>query len=306
MEAATPAPVWVVGAEMINDVPDTVPVVVSSSRPQLAMALVGRRFFPPMRGRKIIAGPDIHPGATISDRARLGRGCIVGPGAVVGDDCEVGDDCVIGAGCVIEPGVKIGAGCHIHPLVYIAHSCEIGQRCEIHPHTTIGTEGYGYAQDAKFNHYRITHYGRVIIGDDVHIGAGVQIDRGTFEDSHIGSGTKIDNHCHFGHNIRIGKNTLITGGMITAGSVTIGDRCVFGGRSTVKGHISIASDCHFGGLSGVNNNIFKPGEYGGLPLQPIQSEMRTRASLKHLPELVRNVRRIMKHLGMSKQEASPE
>ncbi|NJL72351.1 MAG: hypothetical protein HC888_12625 [Candidatus Competibacteraceae bacterium] len=122
--------------------------------------------------------------------------------------------------------------------------------------------------------------------------------RGTFEDSRIGEGTKIDNHCHFGHNIVIGKNTLVTGGMITAGSTTIGSNCVFGGRTTIKGHLSITDKCQFAGLSGITKNIMQPGEYGGLPLQRVQDELRTRASLPYVPELRKQVSRILKHLGL--------
>lgn len=298
-----PALTWCVSQELIEQIPENIPNLLVSTNPYLAMALVGRRFFPQTRGLNPIEGGRLHESAVLSPKARLGRDCIVGPGAVIGDDVELGDRCIIGANTVLEPGVKVGAGTHIHPLVFIGHSCEIGERCEIHPHTTIGTEGYGYAHDNKFNHYRVTHYGRVILEDDVHIGAGVQIDRGTFEDSRIGAGTKIDNHCHLGHNIRIGRNTLVTGGLITAGSVTIGSNCVFGGRTTIKGHLKITDGAHFGGISGITKDVSKPGEYGGLPLQPIGDEMRTRASLKELPELIKRVRKIMKHLGLNNSSA---
>jgi UDP-3-O-[3-hydroxymyristoyl] glucosamine N-acyltransferase len=300
-EAATcPAAAWITTDALLSEVPDSVPFVGISPNPYLAMALVAKRFFPQTRSHHAISSEEkIHPSAQISPSARLGRDCLVGPGVVIGDNCDIGDRCILGANTVLEPDVKLGDDTHIHPLVFIAHSCELGKRCEVHPQTSIGTEGFGYAQDAKFNHYRVTHYGRVIIEDDVHIGAGVQIDRGTFEDSRIGSGTKIDNHCHFGHNIRIGRNTLITGGMITAGSVTLGNNCVFGGRTTVKGHLTVADGSRFAGLSGIGNDVNEPGEYGGLPLQPVQAELRTRASLKRLPGLIKDVRRIMKHLGLA-------
>lgn len=298
----SPARAWVVPATFLDKVPEDTPIVVSSANPYLAMALVAKRFFPQTGHHRILDGPNVHPAAVISPSALLGENCLVGPGAVIGDHCEIGRDCVIGANAVLEPGVKVGERTHIHPLVFIAHDCVIGRRCEIHPQTTIGTEGYGYAQDAQFQHHRITHYGRVVIEDDVHIGAGVQIDRGTFEDSLIGAGTKIDNHCHFGHNIRVGRNTLITGGMITAGSATIGSGCVFGGRVTVRGHISVADGSHFGGVSVIANNVKEKGEYAGFPLQPLKDEMRTRAAIKELPRLLKQVRRLMKHVGLDREE----
>ncbi len=296
------AQAWVVHNKLISQVPDSIPVVLSSPNVQLVMALIGKKFFPITKNRQPISGPRIHERAQIADSAKIGEDCIIGPGAVIGDRCCVGPRTVIGANAVLEPDVKIGEDCHIHPLVFIGHSCELGHRCEIHPNTTIGSEGYGYAQDNAFNHYRITHYGRVIIEDDVHIGAGVQIDRGTFLDSRIGSGTKIDNHCHFGHNIQIGKNSLITGGMITAGSARLGSYCVFGGRTTIAGHLEICDKVQIGGLSGITKSISQPGEYGGHPLQPIKNELRTRAAIKELPKLVQQIRQILKHLGLDKDQ----
>jgi UDP-3-O-[3-hydroxymyristoyl] glucosamine N-acyltransferase len=291
------AAAWVVSQAVEGSVPPTIPVVLRSPNVQLAMALVAKAFFPQARNRQMM-GESIHPRAVISPSAKVGARCIIGPGAVLGDDVEVGEDCVIGSNSVLEPGVKIGPRTQIHPLVFIGHSCEIGSDCEIKSNTSIGGEGFGYAQDQAFNHHRITHYGKVILENDVHVGSGVQIDRGTFVDSRIGEGTKIDNHCHFGHNIVIGKKTLVTGGMITAGSATIGSFCVFGGRTTVKGHIHVTDRVQVGGLSAITKSVTKPGEYGGFPLQEIGSEMRTRATIKQLPELAKQVRRILKHLGL--------
>lgn len=292
---------WVVPKGMADQVPAQVRTVIESPNPYLAMAKVGAKYFPERQGDQIVGEMRIHPRAVVADSAQVGAGCRVGPGAVIGENVEIGENCVIGANTVIEPNVKIGAETRLHPLVHIAHDCVIGARCEIKSNTSIGGEGYGYAHDQAFNHYRITHYGRVVIGDDVHIGSGVQMDRGTFEDSHIARGVRIDNHCHFGHNIRVGENTLITAGMITGGSTTIGANCVFGGRVTIKGHLSIADRSQFGGISGIGNNVLKSGEYGGLPLQPVKDEMKTRASLKEVPALVKKVRRILKHLGLDEK-----
>lgn len=296
------AQTWVVSQSLQNSVPTTVSHVLVSPNVQLSMALIGKKLFPQTRHFEAIRGEKVHPSAQISKTARLGANCIVGPGAVIGDECIVGDNCIIGANAVLEPGVKLGARTHIHPLVFIGHSCELGADCEVHPNTTIGSEGYGYAQDKQFNHYRITHYGRVILEDRVHIGAGVQIDRGTFLDSRIGAGTKIDNHCHFGHNIQIGKNTLITGGMITAGSATLGSHCVFGGRTTVAGHLEVTDGVHTGGLTGITKSIEKPGQYAGHPIQTLRDDMRTRASMKSLPEMAKQIRQIMKHLGIGESK----
>lgn len=292
-----------VATDLVEKVPASVPTVLASPNPTLALARVGARHFAERRAQQILAGPRIHPSAQIAASAKVGENCVIGPGAVIGEHCQIGANTRIGANSVIEPHSSLGEDCVIHPLVFIAHSCVIGNRCEIKPQSCIGGEGFGYAQDQKFNHYRITHYGRVVLEDDVHIGAGVQIDRGTFGESRIGQGTKIDNHCHFAHNISVGRNTLITGGMITAGSVTIGSNCVFGGRTTVKGHLKIGDRTQFGGISVVGNDILEPGQYGGFPALELSKEMRIRASQRQLPDLVKQVRRILKHLGLENSKS---
>lgn len=292
------AKAWVVHTDLIAKVPDSVTHVLSSPRVQLSLAMIGKEFFAQTESIQPIKGPSISPAALIAPTARLGKDCVVGAGAVIGENCVIGDNSIIGSNAVLEPHVKIGSNTRIFPLAFIGHGCEIGNRCEILPHTTIGTEGFGYAQDQQFNHYRITHYGRVIIEDDVHIGAGVQIDRGTFLDSRVGQGTKIDNHCHFGHNVQIGRNTVITGGMITAGSTTIGSYCMFGGRATLAGHLNIADKTKFTGLSGITKDVTKSGEYGGFPLQDIAGFRRTVATIRTLPEMARQIRRILKHLNL--------
>jgi UDP-3-O-[3-hydroxymyristoyl] glucosamine N-acyltransferase len=297
----TKSEIWVVHQDLTDLVPSSVPHLLSSENAQLAMAKAAREFFPQKEHLTPVDNIARHPGAHIAASAQIGENCVVGPGAVIGNNVRIGNDSVIGANAVLEPGVVIGARTHIHPLVFIAFDCQIGSDCEILPHTTIGSQGYGFAQDKNFNHHAITHFGRVVIEDSVYIGASVQIDRGTFLDSRIGQGTKIDNHCHFGHNIQIGKNTLITGGMITAGSVTIGSYCVFGGRTTIKGHISICDQARFGGLSAISNNVTKPGEYGGFPLQEIKHELRTRAVIRNLPEMAKKLNRVLKHLGMNQE-----
>lgn len=300
-----PAQTLVVHPRLLEQIPKSDGrTVLVTKNVQLVMAKAAKKYFPQTLAHTPVDGEFIHPSAVVAHSAKVGAGVRIGPGAVISDGCEIGESAIIGANSVLEPNVKIGPRTYIHPLVFIGHSCELGADCEVHPQTTIGTEGFGYAQDEKVEHHRITHYGRVVIEDRVHIGAGVQIDRGTFEDSRIGAGTKIDNHCHFGHNIKIGKNTLITGGMITAGSATIGSYCVFGGRTTVAGHISIADKTQFAGLSGISKTVEQPGAYGGYPLQDLKSHMKTTASFKSLPLLRKQMNRVLKKLGLEKEGES--
>lgn len=210
-----------------------------------------------------------HPSAVIPESASVCEDTIVGPNAVIGAKVRIGAGCIIGANTTVETGAVIGDGSHIHANVFIAHGTVIGEKCEIHPMTPLGAEGYGYAHDEQFNHYRHVHYGRLIIEDDVHLGACVTIDRGHFGDSVVERGTKIDNHCHLGHNTRVGKNCLMTGGFMTAGSVVIGNNNVFGGRSSVSDHVTVGNNMQFSAASAVFKNINKPGgQFGGHPLHP--------------------------------------
>ena len=245
-------------------------------------------------------GIRIHPSAVISESARVAETAIVGPNAVIGANAHIGDACVIGANTTVESDVAIGEGTHIHANVFIAHGTVIGKHCEIHPTTSLGTEGYGYAHDEQFNHYRHVHYGRLVIEDDVHVGACVTIDCGHFADAVIGRGTKIDNHCHLGHNIRVGKNCLMVADFMAAGTVVIGDNNVFGGRSGISDHVTIGDNMQFAALSAIFKDIDEPGRaFGGHPLQPVNDYLKACASIVHLPSMRKNLARIMRKLGLS-------
>jgi UDP-3-O-[3-hydroxymyristoyl] glucosamine N-acyltransferase len=274
--------------------------VVKSSSPELALALVAEAFFPVTADMGAFDGHRIHPSAVISESASIEDDVIVGPNAVIGSNVRIGPACIIGANTTVEADAVIGEGSHVHANVFIAHGTIIGKYCEIHPMTSLGTEGYGYAHDQKFNHYRHVHYGRLVIEDDVHLGACVTVDRGHFADAVIGRGTKIDNHCHLGHNTRIGKNCLLTGGCMTAGSVTMGDNNVFGGRSSVSDHVTLGDNMQFAAGSAIFKDIDEPGgQFGGHPLQPVRDHLKAFASIAQLPQIRKDIARIMRKLGMT-------
>ena len=274
--------------------------VLQTASPELAMALVARAFFPVTADRNGFDGVRIHPSAVISESASVAEDAIVGPNAVIGENARIGVACVVGANATIESDVDVGEGTHIHANVFIAHGTVIGKHCEIHPMTSLGTEGFGYAHDKQFNHYRLVHYGRLVIEDDVHVGSCVTIDRGVFADSVIGRGTKIDNHIHMGHNIRMGSNCLLVGDFMTAGSVTIGNNNVFGGRSTVTDHVVLGDNMQFAGLAVVTKDVDEPGgAFGGHPLQPVGDYLKSCASIPHLPSIRKNLTRVMRKLGMT-------
>lgn len=285
------------GDAALADAPQT---VLGSPSPELALALVARTFFPVAALRQRFDADRIHPSAVVAGSAEIAEDAIVGPNAVIGADSRIGAACIIGANTTVESNVVIGNGSHIHANVFIAHGTIIGNNCEIHPTTSLGTEGFGYAHDEQFNHYRHVHYARLILEDDVHVGAGVTIDRGHFSDSVIGRGTKIDNHCHLGHNIRVGRNCLMVADFIAAGTVVIGSNNVFGGRTGISDHVTIGDNMQFTALTSIFKDIDQPGKaFGGHPLQPVNDYLKSYASIAHLPSIRKNVARIMRKLGMA-------
>lgn len=267
---------------------------ILSSNPELLMAKIKSDYFlaTPYRNTHIPRRTNsafIPDSCTIADSATIAHGVVLGEGVVIGENCY------IGANSVVEDNVHIGDGTTIHPLVYIGHSCVVGKNCEVLPNTCIGSEGYGYAHDEKWNHYRIPHSGRVVLEDDVHVGANCSIDRGTIGDSLIGRGTKIDNQVHLAHNSVIGKNGLITAQFGMAGSSKIGNNFVTGGKTSVTGHITITDNVQLGGHSAVTKSITESGQYSGYPLQKMQDFLRTKAAMVKLPEMRETLKKLIKN-----------
>ncbi len=265
-----------------------------SPNPELAARNIKNAFVLSTPYRDEATG--VHPTATIDSTAQIAKGVSIGPHAVVGKNCRIGEGSFVGANAVIEANVIIKDHVTIHPQAYIGHSCEIGHHCEIMPQAIVGSEGFGYAHDHLGNHYRVPHSGRVILEDDVHVGAGTAIDRGTIEDTVIGQGTKLDNQCHFAHNLVVGKNGLFTAQFVAAGSTTIGDNFMCGGKTGVTGHITITDNVHVAGLSGITGNVTEPGQYGGYPLIPLKKHLKAKASEIHLPELRRQMAKVLRKL----------
>lgn len=277
--------------------------VLASHNVYLSMALVAQKFFEKKFLKMPFTNKNWHESAVIHPEAKVDPSAVLGPGAVIHSKAEVQARTVLHSNVVIESHSVIGSDCLIHSNVVIGHNVKMGSRCEVKAGSVIGSDGFGFAPDKKTGqHHKIPHYGELVIEDDVHIGALCAIDRGTFELSFIGSGTKIDNHCHFGHNIRIGKNCLITAGFRSAGTVTIGDNCVFGGSTCVNGKVEICSNVIIGPLSAVTNDITQPGTYSGYPPIEMKDFLKAQASFASLPRLRKNVAKILKHLGLSENE----
>jgi len=274
--------------------------VLIASHVELAMATVINAFFlaTPYTNR---AQNGIHPTAVIGDRTEIAPGVRIGPNAFIGANVKISSGCYIGANAVIEDQTTIGENSVIHPLSFIGHSTRIGKRCEVHPQSVIGKEGFGYAHDEQFQHTRIPHQGCVVLEDDVHIGSCVTIDRATFGETRIQAGARLDNQIQIAHNCRIGRNSLLTSGFSVAGSTTIGANFVAGGRSVATGHVNVCDNVQIAALSGIAKDITEPGQYGGVPLVPVQQHIRIKAAMVQLPEMRKQLNRIIRKLGLDSE-----
>jgi UDP-3-O-[3-hydroxymyristoyl] glucosamine N-acyltransferase len=287
----------VISKKRINEIPSTTgKTILASKNVNLALAYASHNYF--ARDPRKTVRERIHPSAVIAKTAKIAADSVIGANAVIGENVSIGRGTWIGANAVIEENSTIGENTLIHALVYIGWETRIGNHCEVKPHTAIGGEGYGYAQDENGHHHHIPQRGRVVLEDHVTIGSHCAIDRSTFGETRIGTGTKFDNHIHIAHNCRVGRHTLLTAGFKTAGSTSVGDHCVTGGNVSLKDHVKICDHVQLAGLTGVQHDITAPGAYGGHPIQPIKEYLKTLSLIKQLPEIKKNIQRILKHLGL--------
>jgi UDP-3-O-[3-hydroxymyristoyl] glucosamine N-acyltransferase len=210
----------------------------------------------------------IMPSAYVSSSAKIGKNCYIGHNVVIEDEVEIGDDSVIESGTFIDCGVKIGSRARIDSNVSISHAI-IGNDVVVLSGARIGQDGFGFATD-KGIHKKIYHIGRVIIGNDVEIGANSCIDRGSMNDTIIEDFCRIDNLVQIGHNAQIKKGAILVAQVGIAGSSTIGSYCALGGQVGVAGHITITDGVQIAGQGGVIQDIKEPGIMGGTPAVPIR------------------------------------
>lgn len=271
---------------------------VLSPNPELLMALVSKSFVLPTPYRDFAGIPKrsgfIHPTALIEPTAEIASSAIIGPYVIIGAHVKIAKDAYIGAHCHIESFSSIGESSTLHSSVSIGSRVQIGKNCDINSHSVVGKEGFGYAHDHLGNHYRVPHLGWVILEDDVHLGACVTVDRGTYGETRIGQGSKLDNQVHIGHNCKIGRGCLITSGFKMAGSSEVGNFFICGGNSSITGHIKVGDGIRIAAYSGVTKSMSTPGEYGGLPLVPIQQHIKIKAAMVQLPEMRKQVQALMK------------
>jgi len=266
--------------ELSGKIPEGVAALVSSS-PQRDFAYIGRLLFPQSVQPLSSCGEEgVSPYAHIHPQAQLEENVTVEAGSVIGKNVEIGRGSVIAAGCVIGENCKIGRDCYFAPGVSIQYAF-IGNRVRLYAGVRIGQDGFGYV-GGRQGIEKIPQLGRVILQDDVEIGANSTIDRGALGDTIIGEGTKIDNLVQIAHNVRIGRFCLLAAQCGLAGSCSIGDGTQIGGATGVADHVKIGSNVQIAAQSGVMNDIPDGEKWGGSPARPFKQWFREVAALRSI------------------------
>ena len=241
--------------------------------------------------------PGIHPTAQVDGSAVIDESATIGPFACLGKDARVGAHAVIGAGCYLGNGVEVGEGSCLYPQVVVYHDCTIGKRAILHSGAVIGSDGFGLAME-NGRWLKVPQIGRVVIGDDVEIGANTTVDRGALDDTIIEDGVKLDNQIQIAHNVRIGAHTAMAGCVGVAGSATIGRYCTVGGGAIILGHLEIADRVNISAGTLITKSIAKSGDYTSvMPFSPHQEWLKNAARLRHLDRMAEKLSELEKKIS---------
>ncbi len=238
----------------------------------------------------------VSPHASVSPTATLAADCQVHPFVTISDEARVGHRCIFYPGVFIGPGVQIGDDCIFYPNAVIYDDCVIGNRVIVHANATVGEDGFGFATH-KGIHHKIPQVGRVVLEDDVEIGAGCGIERGTLDDTIIAKGAKIGDMVTIGHGTKIGPHCLLVPQVGIAGSVALGHHCVIGGQVGIVGHIKIGNMVNIGAQAGVIGNVPDGATIVGSPAIDANKARRAYALIEGLPEMKKAIRGIEKRLA---------
>ncbi len=272
-------------AETFAGSASTRPILISD-HPKLAFARAARLLYARLPLDGAPQQKSLHSTAVIHSSVVLGPSVLVEERAVIAERVQIGDKTRIGAGCAIGAGVKIGHDCEIYPNVTIYPGTTLGDRVIVHAGAVLGSDGFGYVRDRKTGHYeKFPQVGRLVIEDDVEIGANATIDRGALDETRIRRGTKIDNLVHIGHNCQIGEDVVIAAQTGLSGSIVIENGVVLGGQVGIGEHARIGEGVMLGGQGGVLPNKVLRGKgvaFWGTPAQPLRQYLKQLATLARL------------------------
>ena len=266
----------VIDANRVNDAPPGMALLVSEN-PYRSYALGAQAFYP-----AAASSGEISPDAMVDPSATIGHGTSVGNGAVVGARAEIGERCAIGPNAVIGEGVVVGDDCWIGACVSLAF-CLIGSRVRIFAGARIGEDGFGFAPDPNVP-VNVPQLGRVLIGNDVEIGANSAVDRGAGPDTVIGDGCRIDNLVQIGHNVELGRGCIIVAQVGISGSTKLGDHVVVGGQAGIAGHLTIGKGARIAAMSGIMRDVPENMSYAGFPAMPAKRWFRILATVQRLAQ----------------------
>jgi UDP-3-O-[3-hydroxymyristoyl] glucosamine N-acyltransferase len=235
--------------------------IIRVSDARLALAHLSALFTPPPPRPHLSDKAHVAPGVTLGEAVSIGAGAVIGEGATIGAGTRVG------AGCVIGEGVAVGPACVLHANVTLYPGTVLGARVILHSGAVLGADGFGYAFGPQ-GALKIHHLGRVILEDDVEVGANTCIDRGTLLDTRVGARTKIDNLCQIGHNAQIGPDCLIAGGSAVGGSTVLERGVILGGAVAVTDHVRLGAGARVAGRSSVTKSVPAGETWAGYPAKP--------------------------------------
>lgn len=268
---------------------------IVTSNPYAYFAKVAQLFVE-QKAIPVVPGIDSH--ASVHSDAQISPSAYIGPHVTVEAGAVIAEQAVIDAGCYIGPSAKVGAGTHFFANVTFHAGCEIGARGIIHSGAVIGADGFGFAKE-NGAWIKIPQTGRVLIADDVEIGANTTIDRGALADTVIEEGVKLDNQIQIGHNCHIGAHTAMAGCVGVAGSAKIGKYCTFGGAAMVLGHLTIVDNVHISSGSMVSRSILEPGQYTGFyPLAKNAEWEKSAAIVRNLGAMREKIRELEKTIKL--------
>lgn len=290
-------PAWHASSASAAFVPTDAPIngkpVIRVADPLTAFATVVRKFH--VRAAAAAATP-IDPTARIHPTAHLAADVTVGPYAVIGEGTRVGPRSAIHAGVSVGRNCELGEDVTLYPHVVLYDDTVLGNRVIVHANAVIGADGFGYRSNTG-RHLKAPQLGSVEVGEDVEIGAGATVDRGTFGPTRIGAGTKIDNLVMVGHNCQIGRHNLLCSQVGIAGSVTTGDYVVMAGQVGVADHLTIGDKVTIGAKAGVHTDIESNSRMLGFPVTTYHEQLRIMAAVRKLPAALGQLKRLVEHIG---------
>jgi UDP-3-O-[3-hydroxymyristoyl] glucosamine N-acyltransferase len=266
--------------------------MLRTREPYLAFARAVGLFAPAWR-----PAPGVHAMAAVAADAAIGRDVSIGAFVAIGDGASIGDGTVIFPNVTIGPGVRIGADCVIHSNVAIRERVTLGDRVVLQNGVVVGADGYGFVRRGDGTHEKIPQIARVVIEDDVELGANTTVDRPAVGETRIGRGTKIDNLVQIGHGVSVGRNVLMAAQVGIAGSTDVDDDVVFGGQVGVGGHLTIGRGAVAVGQSGVTNSLDAGAMVAGYPAIDSREWRKASVIFRRLPELKRRIEALEARLG---------